>query len=213
MTTSLYGGRVRTPAGRLDYTNDVSSRALRKLVSNAHHYADQKCHSLVSWVAPTGRFREPTTATTDFARLAMYGPLPLTLRDDYAAYSLRLELAGASASAGTGVTFGAVVVPSIVLGTDFVNDSALITGSGAIFTTTTSITPAWLTTSAGTKFFDLAPSVIDAGFGVRSTLTDTGGEPTEVETCEVWLVVYARTANIAVKPRLFGVHLSEYVGA
>ncbi|UJR81496.1 hypothetical protein [Sandaracinus amylolyticus] len=222
MTTSEYEGRVLLPSTRLEGRESLSSHALRLLASNAHHLADQRCNHLVNWVAPkislaspgqtTVVARIPNPVSTSFVRVAMYGPLPLTPRDEGRSYPLRLELAGAASSAGTAVTFAAVLVPAPTLGTDYVTDSSIIANRGVIFAATTSTTPAWLAAASGSKFFELDPSIVAEGWGARPTLRDTGGEPASVDTCEAWLVIYAKSAG-PVTPRVYGVHLSEYVGA
>jgi hypothetical protein len=219
VSTSEYGGRVRLPTARLEGRETLSSHALRVLASNAHHYADQKCNHLVNWTAArtslmaAGQgYMQPFQLSTSFARVASYGPIPLTLKPDRTAYPVRLELAAASSSGGTNVDFAAMLVSSVALGSDFVRDSAIIANHGVIFAGTTSATPAWLAASSGSTFFAPSQSIVEAALGARNTLTDTSGSPATVDTCEVFLVVYARGANLAVTPRLYGVHLSEYVG-
>lgn len=219
MTTSEYGGRVRVSASILNTEEPLGTRGTKVLASNAHHFADMKCNHLVNWVAArtalleTPGYRSPDAPTTDFARLCAWGPLPLTIRPDRSAYPLRLELAGATSNVIGGAVFGAVLVPDLALGTEFVEDTTFTTGRGAIFKSTSSTTAAWLDTDFGAKYFGLSRSVSDPGWGARHTLVDTGGHPTTVDTCEAWLVVYAKTSNIAALPRLYGVHLSEHVGA
>lgn len=218
MTTSIYGGRVLVPADRLGASEPVTSHAARLLANNALHYADQKAHCLVNWTAPrtslmpaghTG-YRVPNPVSTSWTRLAVWGPLPVTLRANRVAYPVRLELAGATSSALASVTFGAVLVPSVEIGTDYVEDTAFTAGAGVIFAATASTTPAWLAAATGSKYFVRGA---EPGARTRDTILDEGGEPTTVETVETYLVVYAKTSSIDGTPRLYGVHLSEHVGA
>jgi hypothetical protein len=218
VSTSEYGGRVRLSSTRLADTVDVSAHALRVLASTAHHYADQKCNHLVNWTAAktsmmaAGQgYMQPFQNSTDFARVMSYGPLPLTLKPDRTAYPVRLELAAASSVFGTTVTFAAVLVPQLALGSDFVEDTTIVSQHGVIFTGVSATTPSWRGASSGSTFFVPDQSIVDAALGARDTLTDTSGTPATVDTREVWLVVYAKRSGAAT-PRLYGVHLSEYVG-
>lgn len=220
MSTSDLEGRILVPSARLASAEDVSSRALRTLANNAHHYADQKCHHLVNWVSPASGvvpvgwtpYLVPSPVSTDFVLLSAFGPFPLTVHGDRSSYDLRLELLGATSSGGTAVTFAAVVVDDPERARRYVEDAADTPDAGVIFTATSSATPAWLAATTGAKQFQPSRSLVDRMWGARSTLLDTGGDPTTVDTCEAFLVVFAKTANVLATPRLYGVHLSEYVG-
>jgi hypothetical protein len=219
VSTSAYGGRVRLPAARLEGREALSSHALRVLANNAHHYADQKCLHLVNWTAAktsmmaAGQgYLVPFQISTQFARVTTYGPIPLTLRADRTAHPVRLELAAASSSLGVNVDFAAVLTADPSGGDELVEDATIVAQNGVIFTGVSATTPSWRGAASGSTFFTPAQSIVDAALGSRDTLADTGGSPATVDTCEVFLVIYAKSASLVVTPRLYGVHLSEYVG-
>ena len=207
------------PASIFTEYEPLSAHRVRNLVANnALHFADQKCNTLVNWVAPrvaaTGnkRVRSPNPISTSWARAAIFGPHRLTLRADGAPYTLRIALAGATATGGTSVEFGLVLVPDPALGAELLEDAASrISGFGATFAATTSTTPNWLAVAQGASSF-VPSNTLARGRSVRSTLVDTGGAPALVELVEAWTVVWAKSASAVVAPEVWGVHVSEYVG-
>lgn len=223
MSTSPLVGRRRFPPTKLDAQRPVSAHLARNVIANnVLHYADTKCDHWVNWVAPkparvggtnTQLYRTPAPVSASWARTAIWGPFRVTRRSDGTPYPVRMELFGSSSGAGTNVEFALAVmsdVPSGSLGA--VEDPSFLGGRGVAFVATSSATPAWLAAAAGDKIFVPSYEVASARRR-RSTLTDTGGTPTEVACHEVYVVAYTKSANPAVAtPRIHGAHVSQYVG-
>lgn len=215
MSTSQFGYRVRFPSTRLAEREPVSSKALKLLANNAHHYADQKCNHLVNWVAPqtslttSANYLQSTGSESVWSLLTIHGPFPITIHGNGTrAYRMRLRLAGATSGLAT-ASFAAVLAPGG--GKPPVGPDSITPGFGATFATA-STTPAWLAAVDGALFFEPHPSLITPALQPISTFTDTGGTPASVDTYQLNLHIFTKTSSDDVATRLWAVHLSEYVG-
>jgi hypothetical protein len=221
MSTSPRVGRMRFPAGFGAAREPLTAHRARGIyANNALHFADTKCNHWVNWVAPKAAavggnvlVRIPNPITTTWSRVAVFGPFPMTLRADGTPYPVRMELLGATASGGTAVEFGCALVAEVAHGADLIEDAgSRIDGFGVVYSSTSSATPAWLTAAQGAVFFTPSTSLVGRGRKLRSTLVDTGGAPANVETTEVYVVAWGKSASAIVAPRIYGMHVSEYVG-
>lgn len=212
MSTSPLGGRVRFQLSGAGDTAPLSTALVRdRLLNNALHFADQNARTLVNWTAPAVAYvRTPVKISTTYEVVDSIGPLPLTLQASGAPYRLRVELLGASSSGGSSVTFACVLSSGPMSDGAAPTDISAISDRAVEFTATTSTTAAWLTAAVGDVLFDP-----EASLGLSrtrfDTLTDTGGDATAVDVPTVYVTFYAKAAAGAT-PRMWGAHVSEYVG-
>lgn len=216
MSTSIFEGRVRFDASRSEGTFPLSTTLVRdRVLNNALHFADENARALVNWMAPdatligANTYRTPEAVATSYRLVECYGPLPITLHADGSPYRIRAHVFGAS-SGGHGVTFAIVLSPVVLTDGGEATDLASISDRAVEYAATSSASPSWLAAGVGAVTFDPPASVVGSDF--RDTLTDTSGDPTAVEIPVVYAAVFAKTANVASTPLLYGVHISEYVG-
>ena len=218
MSTSPRTGRRAFPSTLLDADAPIDAYTARDVVfNNALHMADEAGGVWVNWVCVRDAISSKAGAeygvgdilgASEWNRLMSFGPVNLTLFDDYTPYQLRCALLGADA-AGAGADYAEF---AIVIG-DFYGSRAYVDGTGPsiLFAQTTSATPAWLAASTpASDLITLERRHIDPRLVRRATLDDTGGLAVEVVTCEVWVNVWARATGAAV-PALYGLHVAEYL--
>ena len=211
------GGRRPFDPTRFDGYSPVGANACRDtLINNIVHSADEaNAKVLVNWNAPdpaliTGTPQTYVTGDLEAAatwyHIGSYGPYGLNAFADGTPYTLVCELEAASSVAATAVRV------AIQVGAYSVSPTSEIYGSGtnSLRWDTSSATRAWLTSTAATNL--IVPS--RASFvppGVWETTDDAGGEPREVLQCNVWINVFGYSAGGVAEPRIYGMHVREYV--
>lgn len=218
MSTSPLGGRVRFELARAGDVGPLSTTLVRdRILNNALHYADENARVLVNWMAPdaarTGGngARTPVSVSTSHRLIESRGPFALTAHADGRAYRIRAEVFGAS-SGGHDVTFALVLSPAPLTAPGEAVDVARMLDRAVEYSPTSSSTPSWLTAALGSTLLDTGRYLVDLGVMRFPTLVDTASDPTVVDVPSVYVSVFAKTANVASTPQLYGVHVSEYVG-
>lgn len=218
MSTSSRTGFRPFPATLLDERAPLDAYTVRDVVfNNAQHLADEAgsvwvnemtVRSAIS-VKATPNYQSPDTLGTDvWNRLTSYGPFNLTLFDDRTPYKVRVRLFGADVVGdAAGGAYFAVTVG------DFFGSAAFVDGSAnsILFASTVSTTPAWLSPSVpASDLIAVEAPYVERGLVERVTLVDTGGAPTTVTTCEVFVTVWAKTQATS-RAGLYGLHVQEYL--
>ena len=195
------------------------------VANNLLHYADVYGQTRVNWVGCTSSFAKnsgylshviagESIITPDQPHLiASWGPFPIAIASDGQSYYVRVRIAGAS-SAGNAVKFYATLAPPGVRAAD---ETARLQDNVYMTTTTTSTSGAWLTgASRGSQAYTTMVRLTGAQVALWTVQSNTsislGGSPTRVRQCLVALSVYGSTANPGSRPRLYGVHASEWCG-
>ena len=229
--TSIFGsGGIVQFAATLYGTDDdpMDAVMLRDGVHHGlHHGADSMAQVRVNFLSlhddvVEGQAQFGTTetpASTDDWLLvdsSPFGPWPLTLRADGSGYKLRIRTFG-SVSSATGsptAVVRVVIRPPRSLTTAEVLDDVDSTYEVSF----TSATPAWVAgaskgSAASATLLTVSASQV-ASWTRDSSAYDAVSSPTDrtVEQCLVSAHVYAKTSNTARLARLYGLHISEFVG-
>lgn len=206
---------MRFPSGRLQADRPIDAMSARHLIfGNANHHADSVAKVHANWVAgvssitlgnPQTHLRPEGTLVADtWYRVAIAGPLHLSLMPDSSSYLLRCRLLVATPNASHTCTYAIAFGRASEI-TDL--DAAL--GRSAIsMGTTTSTTPAWIAPSPDT--IQLDRDLVEPLVGRERTLMDTGGAGADVLVCEALAVVYAKTTNASSPPQVHGIHIAEF---
>lgn len=222
MGNSAQGGIIYFASS--EYGTDFPHDAFhaRTCMNNAIHLADQCGQVRVNFTSAENiggiTNTSESTATTLWHIIARFGPFRITVDTDGVPYPLRIRVGGYSSSAATQVKMRVVVAPR-GMAREYVN----ATGAGAATlsnvaqVSTTSATPAWLTTtiagSSGT-LLTFSRAQADAAFvPSRPTVDAIGGNAIQVKDYEWEATVFGQnTGGSEVEPILSALYLAEYVG-
>jgi len=203
-----------------------------ELANSALHAADESLAGVwCNWVVPVASLFSvakasgpivtdtPTASLTEWYPLTCDGPFDLPIWEDATPYKLRVRLRGATASAGTAVTFGITIGPNEgAVGITYTADLGGTGTARALFNATTSATRAWLTPSSGSDLVTLTTEQI-AFARSRSprrtfdTLDTSSGVAVPVRCTPVYVRVWAKAAATGPQlAQLSGLHVALYVG-
>lgn len=182
--------------------------------NSALHWADQRGQVLVNTWALTSSgeggeldMRPPAAVDTNvWTRIAVFGPLSLSLRADGTPYRLRARMGGYSTT-GASVDFRLTI-------SDFGSIDRFVyeapTDGVETYTGITGTSAAYLTPGSGNHFLNIDARTADACLVTRATLDDVSGSPVSVQVCEAYAVVWGKTANVAALPVCAGLYLAEF---
>jgi hypothetical protein len=190
----------------------MSARHL--IFGNGNHHADSVSKVHANWVAGVSTMQnsnpqtyvrpEGAVVANTWTRVAIAGPLHLSLMPDNSSYLLRCRLLVSSPNVSHTCTF------AIVFGrASEISDIDAATGRSAIaMGSTTSTSPTWIAPSPDTIRLDR--DIVEPLVARERTLMDTGGAGADVLVCEALAVVYAKTTNAASLPQVHGIHIAEF---
>lgn len=177
--------------------------------NNALQWADQRGQVLVNAATIVGgREIEPPDPvdTTTWTRIAVFGPLSVSVRDDGSPYRLLVALGGYS-DVGNSVDFRLTI-------SDFGSIDSFLYEAPAdgveTYTGITATSSAYLTPDSGNDYINIDPETADAATLSRGTYTDVSGTPRTVRLCELWAVIWGKTSNLASKPIATNLWIQEY---
>ena len=216
-TRSPRGGRRIFDATLLDGQSAVDAMVCRDaLMNNALHAADEgNAKVWINWSAPdpaliTGTPQTYLTGDLEAAatwfRIISYGPFGLSVFADGTPYTLVCEVE-AAASAAAAVRVAVQVGPLMSSPTSEIYAAT----SNTLRWDTSSATRAWLTSTTTTNLIVPTASAFMPP-AVRPTTDVDAGEPREVLQCEVWVNVFGYSVLGVQQPRIYGMHVREYVG-
>lgn len=182
--------------------------------NNALHWADQRGQVLVNTWALTSSgeggdldMRPPAAVDTNvWTRIAIFGPLSLSLKSDGTPYRIRSRMGGYS-STGASVDFR-LTISSFDSIERFVYDPPA--DGVETYTGITGTSAAYLTPDSGNNFINLDAATADTCIVTRATLDDVSGSPRTVQVCEAFATVWGKTANTAALPVCAGLYLAEF---
>lgn len=230
---SEYGGLVDFDTTRITTDEPVDASTVRDgVVNNAAHLVQSSTQQRVNWVTLdgiTGQFTPggPLAPGQDFGTfipftsmlpIACFGPFPITLGKDNRTSKLVVRLAGAIAGGST-ATFRVRLSPYVAIGRTGRDASWWSGPDGApmedavnvLEMTTTSATPAWLTSNPTFVQYTSPPGIASATQSIVMPRS-LGGDPTTARVCLFTLDVWGATTVNANLPYLYGLYAREYLG-
>lgn len=141
-----------------------------------------------------------------------FGPWPLTLRADGTPYRLIVQLAGATAAAGT-VTFRVVIAPDYVSAVEgLTEDTDRVWEGSTTSTSAADVSGVSQGANSGLDYLDVSRTL--AASWIRSHIAYDavgGSSPVNVQQCLVSAWVFAKTTHTSAVPRLYGLRVAEYL--
>jgi hypothetical protein len=216
MTHAPRGGRRLFDSSLYDGLSPIGAMSFRDdLVNNALHAADEgNAKVLCCWTAPDSSLITGTPATymsgdleatSVWYRMATCGPYGLSVFADGTPYTLVVEVLAAS-SAASAVKVAVQVGQRVDVPTEIEYGSGLNSQEW----TTSSTTPAWLTSVSGSN---LVVPTIDAWRETARPTTDVpSGEPREIVQCEIYVHIFGYGTVAVAEPRVHGLLVREFVG-
>ena len=222
MATST-GYTVPFPLTAFDSGSPVATWIARDgVIETVNHLCDEQAQPRVSWMAADSsllsggqnQYLWPATpaATGVYTRVAIFGPFPISIRENgQDSYKLRILIAGAS-SAGDSVEFGITVADSMatsvadrVAGTEYRMKK---------WDAVTSTSPAWLTPTDGSHVWGVSPAIVGAGIRYYTSTNDVAPYDTTavIQLSQIFVDVWAKTADTSSRGHLYGLHVAEVIG-
>jgi len=227
MATSSQTYTLPFPLTAFDSGSPVATWIARDgVIETVNHLCDEQAQPRVNWVAAdsallsggqTQYLTHPAPVdVTHWAAIAIFGPFPLSIREDGRnAYQLRTLIAGAS-SAGHAVEFGINLSASFSTRIAGLSDAlgAVTASRGKEWDATSSASPAWLTPATGSHVLEVSPETVGEGTITIASPNDASpyDTPSAVQVSEAYAHVYAKTANLSSVGHLYALHVAEVIG-
>lgn len=214
---SPYLGHVAIPAGSYGSKDPIDAGHAHQAAADLQHLADSAGQVRVAWAAVGAQYL--TTATVDasnkdlYLPIAAFGPFPLRLDSDGAAYSVRARIAGA-ASAANAVTFRCAIAPAVSAPRRAAEEIGRY-GLGCLQASTSSTSSAWLTATGSRTLLVVDGVLADEAIRTMTSVAAAGSATRTADVQEALFVahVWAMSTAAATQAQLTGLYLAEYVGA
>lgn len=216
MSSSLYGGLVRSQDSLWSDYSPADTVFVRGLFNNACHLADQSAQVVCNWRTTTNYvIRDRDAALNELGVYASTYPIwasqpfCLRFREDGSSYRVRVRVRARLDAAGSNRLRIALVGKN--------NPGSYVDDPRSLTYSMSSTTEAWLSSPIsggdgnGNVYIPSAGEVLTD----RATLDELSGSPTIVRWTPARIVVYAVPPGGGTTPieiRLYGVHAAEYYG-
>ena len=226
MSTSISERIVRTDEGLYgdagEYVDTVLMR--RVVANNLHHAADSMGQVRVNyWPAkPFGGnlagFAE-TDGIDEAGRWYLMGgcpmgPWPLTLRADGTPYRLVIRMAAAVSSGAGTADLRVIIAPSYSSALEGLTEDSdrVYLAANVSATSSTLVTGVSQGDASSSTFLDVPRDLAVSWIQEWPTFDDvSGASPVSIQACMVSAWVFAKSTSTSAEPRLYGLHLHEYI--